>query len=213
MTISILTPAATDPVTLDEIKAHCRVDFTEDDAYLTSLIAAATDWVQRRTGRQLVTATLRQSWDSYPSVFHPVRPITQAYGPRVFYLGMEAAMMTLDVEPVQSVSSVTYYDANDALQTVISTAYWVDLATTPPRIIPKDAWPNILWGRPSAFRIDFVAGYGVATDVPTLIKQGIMLLAAHWYERREATVQNASIAEVPFAVESICQSYETTKVR
>jgi len=211
LTISIVTPVAGDPVTLAELKAHCRVDFTLDDAYFTTLITAATDWVQRLTRRQLVTATLRQSWDSYPSVFHPPRVITQAYGPRVFYQGMEAAMMTLDVEPVQSVSTVTYYDPTDALQTVNSSTYWVDIATSPQRIVPKDAWPTILFGRPSAFRIDFIAGYGTASDVPAMLKQAIMLLAAHWYENRE-TVASCFMKEVPVATETICQMFETSPV-
>jgi uncharacterized phiE125 gp8 family phage protein len=209
MTISIVTPAATDPVTLAEIKSHCRVTISDDDTYLLVLVKAATDWVQHRTGRQLVTATLRQSWDSYPSMFYPPRVISQIYGPRVYFTGLEATMMTLDVEPVASVTSVTYYDPNDALQTVTSTDYWVDVASTPPRVVPKNAWPNIYFGRPSAFRIDFVAGYGVATDVPVLLKQAVMLLAAHWYERREASIVGTIIAPVPMTVDAICQRYAT----
>lgn len=29
------------PITLAEAKAHCRVDYTDDDAFITSLIGAA----------------------------------------------------------------------------------------------------------------------------------------------------------------------------
>lgn len=212
MTIEIVTAATSYPVSVAEQKAHCRVDVSADDTYIGAVIGAATDWVEHRTGRQLVTATLRQSWDSYPSVFHPPRVITQAYGARVWYMGMEASMLTLDREPVQSVSSVKYYDITDTLQTVNASTYWVDLASTPPRIVPKDAWPNILFGRPNAFQITFVAGYGVASAVPLMLKQAVMMLAAHWYEQRESVKIGAMVTEVPQSVESICQMYETRLV-
>ena len=53
-------PAAL-PLTLDEVKAHCRVDSADDDAILTSLIHAATGHFDGWTGtlgRCLVT----QDW-------------------------------------------------------------------------------------------------------------------------------------------------------
>ena len=32
-------------ITLDEAKHHCRVDISDDDAYITSLIAVASEYV------------------------------------------------------------------------------------------------------------------------------------------------------------------------
>ena len=41
------TPPAVEPVTLSEAKAHLRVDSTDDDAYIATLITAAREWSRR----------------------------------------------------------------------------------------------------------------------------------------------------------------------
>lgn len=54
-----VTPPTVEPVTLSEAKAHCRVDATEDDAYLATLIRAAREWVEAYLDRTLV----RTQWE------------------------------------------------------------------------------------------------------------------------------------------------------
>lgn len=41
----LITPPATDPVSLDDAKAHLRVDTDDDDAYIQGLIESATAYV------------------------------------------------------------------------------------------------------------------------------------------------------------------------
>ncbi|HEV2294088.1 MAG TPA: head-tail connector protein [Tepidisphaeraceae bacterium] len=43
-------------------------------------------------------------------------------------------------------------------------------------------------------------------EVPQLLKQGILLLAGHWYESREAATDRR-ITAIPFAIESIVWQY------
>ena len=51
-----------------------------------------------------------------------------------------------------------------------------------------------------------MAGYGATSaNVPELLRQGVLMLVAHWYEHREAVGQYG--AEVPLAVDSILQMY------
>ncbi len=45
------------PVALSELKAHVRVDGTAEDTYLTSLIKAATDFVEAENNREVVDRT------------------------------------------------------------------------------------------------------------------------------------------------------------
>ena len=45
MPVTLITPAADAPVTLEDVKAWCRVDFTDQDELVESLIAAATEEV------------------------------------------------------------------------------------------------------------------------------------------------------------------------
>lgn len=44
----------TAPVTLEEVKQHCRVDFDEDDELLCTYIAAAREWAEGFLNIQLV---------------------------------------------------------------------------------------------------------------------------------------------------------------
>lgn len=43
-----------EPLTLDEVKAHIRVDFTDDDDYITMLIKTARATIEEYTGLSLV---------------------------------------------------------------------------------------------------------------------------------------------------------------
>lgn len=192
MALSVVTPAAADPVSLSEAKAHCRIDFATDDTYLIALISAATQWVQNRTGRQLVTATLRQSWDH--GTFDPY-------------------LLELAREPVTAVESVKYYDADEDLQTLSTDDYWTDFESTPPRIVMAYFFPFVNVWRPNALQVEFSAGYGNAAAVPQALKQAILWLVAHWYENREPVIAGEKLANVPFSVESVCRQYETRVVQ
>lgn len=211
MSMKIVTPAAVDPVSKAEAKTHLRVDFDTDDDYIESLITAATAWIENRTGRQLVSTTLRQSWDTCPTIPVNVTPLQLLGG--LWIPGMEVGPLSLMREPVQSVSWVKYYDADDTQQTVSSSTYWFDGDSTPPRVVPKTQWPAIHPSRPGAFQVQFVAGYGDAGDAPEPLKLAVKWLVAHWYETREAVLSNQYAREVPMAVESVCNQFQTSWVQ
>ena len=66
MPLQLVTPPAEEPVSLADAKLHLRVDFTDDDALITSLIAAARQAAETLTGRQIVTARWKLVLDSFP---------------------------------------------------------------------------------------------------------------------------------------------------
>lgn len=197
MSLIVATAAASDPVSLTEAKAHCRVDFSTDDAYITALITAATEAVQTRTGRQLVNATFRASWDNVPDA------------PTIGY-----TTFPLLREPVSSVTSVKYYDADETQQTLSSTEYWTDLESTPPRVILRDAFPSLYGWRPGLIQVTFVAGYGSSgSSVPATLKQAVMLLVGHWYENREANITNGYARELPDGVKMLCDLHKVAWIK
>lgn len=51
--LGLLNAPDKDIVTLKEVKAHLRLDSEEEDQYLSSLILAAIDYVERYLGRSL----------------------------------------------------------------------------------------------------------------------------------------------------------------
>lgn len=177
-----ITPSAATPVSVAEAKANMRVEHSDDDALIASLIAAATDHLDGWTGmlgRALINQTWRMFVDSWPT----------------------DRRIRLPLGPVQSIAAIQFHmDGTDT--TIDPGEYWLEDGVIYP--VEGYAWPALSeWGA----QVDFVAGYGeVASDVPPAIRQAILLLVGHWYNSREA-VSPAQIKELPFGVEALLSPY------
>jgi uncharacterized phiE125 gp8 family phage protein len=160
MSLQLNTPPAEEPVSLDEAKAHLRVDSTDDDALIASLIAAARTRAEWHTGRALVT----QGWTLWLD--------RDVAGPGA----------ALPLPPLQSVASVTLYAAGGD-GTVLGTGdYFVDAASQPGRVCFVVPLANL---RPlNSVAIAYIAGYGGADAVPQPIKAAILMMVAALYSHR-----------------------------
>jgi len=152
-----------------------------------SLIDAATDYVQTFTGRQLVSATRTAYMDVFPSTIYLDRP------------------------PLQSITSVKYYDNALAQQTLAAAAYKVDTSSTPGRVSEAYSytWPSTCSesDRYGVVQVAYVCGYSTTSLIPEAIKIAIKLLCSHWYENREAASE-ATLSPVPMCVESLLIPYK-----
>lgn len=178
--LNLISAPTTEPVSRTELKAHLRIDATDEDTYLDGLLLVARKRAENVTARAFVTQTWRTKYDCFPEAFVLPRP------------------------KLQSVTSIQYLDGAGTTQTLSADAYQVDADGEPGRIIPAygQAWPSTRSGALNAATVTFVAGYGGnATDVPDELRHAIKLLAAHWYENREALGQVGSA--LPFAVDSL----------
>lgn len=180
MGLTLITQPVSFPVTLAEAKAHCRVEDAAEDATLVGLVAAATDYVEQYTGKAIVSQTWRLTLDKFSD------------------------SILLPKNPIQSVSSVKYYDAIGDIQTLSTEYYTADTASDPAWIVlnADQTWPDTFDGV-NAVRIEFVAGY---TTVPPPIKHAILMLVAQWYDHRAAVSDKAMVA-VPHAVEALLTNY------
>ena len=62
-------------------------------------------------------------------------------------------------------------------------------------------------------KITFTAGYGdAAGDVPEPLRQALLLLVAHWYERREPVVLGETAIQVPETVQSLLLPYRRVRL-
>ncbi len=166
-------PAA-DPIDVAEAKAHCNVDFGDDDALITALIAAATVHLDGYTGilgRALVTQSWRQDF------------------------GVFADCLRLPLEPVSAIDSVKYFDAANGEQTVATAVYSLQTDDLGSYVILNDgqSWPSEIYDRPDAVRVTFTAGYGAAADVPQSIKQAMFFMICDWYETRSSAVYGVTV--------------------
>ncbi len=100
-------------------------------------------------------------------------------------------------------TSIAYTDTNGDDQTLtLGTDYAVSAGRFPARLslLGTTLWPLTVVS-PNAVRVDFTAGRGEsASDVPAPLRQGILMLIGHWYERRELVVMGRS-APTPLALE------------
>lgn len=185
------TAPTSEPLTLTEVKDHLRIDDTDSDDELTLLLAAARSHVETRTNRQLMQATFELTLDRWPG-------------------GRE---LVLRMPPLASVTSVTYYDEDEASQTLASGDYHVDTATEPGRIVLKDgeSWPN-LDERPAAVTVTYVAGQASADDVPDAAKLATLQLLAHWFENREAVAFGGNPTNLPHAVEALINQVKVPEI-
>ncbi|NBX73427.1 MAG: phage gp6-like head-tail connector protein [Alphaproteobacteria bacterium] len=69
-----LTEPATEPVTLAEAKAHCRVDIDADDALIQGYIRAARELCEDYVERTFVTQQLQMKLDQWPIEVELPRP-------------------------------------------------------------------------------------------------------------------------------------------
>lgn len=169
MAIVVQTAPAAEPISLLEAKAHCRVEVTDDDTLITSLIVAARQQAEVELRRYLITQTLDLYLDEFPDYDDNERAI---------YL-----------PPLQSVTSISYVDTTGTTQTLAADQYIVDAMSQPARIEPAYGcyWPSIR-EQANAVKIRFVAGYGAAgSSVPQCIRQWMLLQVGHWYANREAS--------------------------
>lgn len=184
MSLSLVTPATAEPVSLRELKDQCRLeaDFTDEDSYLQSLVAAAREYVEDVTWLQLMPA-------SYLLTIDGGFPCRELYLPK---------------PPLQSVTSIKYLDSDGAEQTVSPGIYGVDAHREPGRVYLAygQSWPTCR-SVEQAVRVTFVAGYANEALVPERLKQAIKILAATWYEHREQVITGTIVQDVPFAVTAL----------
>lgn len=185
----LITAATEYSVSLDDAKAHCRVDFDGDDAYILSLIKVAELMVEKLTWRKLVTSTWKTYYDCFPSVIE------------------------LPFGNIQSVSSIEYVDDDGAAQTLSSSLYQTDLVRAPARIKPayNEDWPSTR-DQMNAVSVEYVAGYGAASAVPEALKHAALLLIGHYYENREQVVLGVVPNEVQFTFNALIEPYSLSLI-
>ncbi len=179
---------ATEPVTVDEAKAWCKVEDTTDDLIFPVLIAAARERGEAYTGRQFVTATWALSLDWFPGF--DCRGTDEYFGSRGWD---ESRSIRPPKAPLIAVSGIAYTDTAGAAQTLSPTLYTVDVASDPGRIVPaySQIWPNTR-AQQGAVVVTYTAGYGVAAAVPAGIKLALRFwIANRYYGRSEAELSEA----------------------
>ena len=118
----------------------------------------------------------------------------------------------LPFSPVASVTHFKSYDDSDNATTFASSKYYVSTASSPAKLTLRqgESYPTGLRVA-DAFEIQYVAGYGGASDVPEPIVQAIKLLTTHLYENREA-VTSLGVNTIPYTIGAMLQPYKVQRL-
>lgn len=201
--MSLVTPPPAEAVTLDEQKAHMRVDHADDDALIEALISAARQHVDGADG-WLGRALVQQTWDMNMNGF----PLLASEG-----------RIVLPLAPLISVDEITYRDPDGGTQALAPAAYQVVDGGSQRSFIalePNQAWPGTD-DRYDAVTVRFTAGYApsgdsppdYAANVPFPIKAALMIMVADMYENREQRITGTIVAELP-TVERLLMPYRAS---
>lgn len=186
MALVLTSGPALEPVTVAEAKAHLRIDGTSEDTLIASLVLTSRLHVEAALGLALITQSWRMLMDRWP-----------------LHRDIE-----LPLRPLQSIDAVRVWPETGAAVVIDEDDYLADAASAPPRLVRT----GVVWCQPgraaNGIEIDFTAGYGdAASDVPEPIRQAVLLLVAHWYERRDPIEVGAPQTTVPRPVSQLLEPY------
>lgn len=173
------------PIDVALLKEHLRISSSDQANVLPLYLESAVAWVEKFTGRSLMPQTWRATFPHFP----------------------ERAWLPF-AAPFTAISSVTYYDTDNVSQTLASSVYTVPADSEPAclMLVSGQSWPS-LFCRDDAVTITYTAGYAQASDVPTPLRQAVLVLAGHFYENREAVLVSAISKEMEFTVTALCMPY------
>lgn len=176
MSLRLITPATALPVSLATAKQHLRVEHSEDDALITSMIRAAARTAEQQMCRALMSQTWQLLIDEFP-----------------------AAEIRLERPRVQSITSIVYVNTAGTDITLNPSLYTLDADLLPGWVLPAlgTTWPATR-EQANAVRVTFVAGYGdTAAAVPDDVAAWLLLQVGALYRNREAFGQGLTVVELP----------------
>ena len=176
MAYSVVTPAASEPITLTEAKNFLRVDGSDDDVLIGALISAAREMCEQYTRRILVTTTIDEYFDGFPNYKNAI----------------SKDFIYLSRGPVQSITNLKYVDEIGSEETVASSYYVSDTISEPARIASTAGWFAT-----NGIINQVIVRYVVGTDVssiPTPLKQGMLLIISDLYDKRDDRVRKLPTA-------------------
>ncbi|MBU2532994.1 MAG: head-tail connector protein [Alphaproteobacteria bacterium] len=191
MKLTLINGPLAEPIGLDDVKAHLRIDGEDEDMLLASLITTSRLHVEALLGLALITQTWQWRADCWPR-------------------GETVELMT---RPLQSVEAVRVRDADGGATTIDAVDYIADVGGQTGRIAPRGG----RWPRPGAaiggIEVDFTAGYGDdGSDVPGDLRHALKLLTAHWYEVRNPVHIGTTAARVPDMVSELLMPYRMRRL-
>lgn len=170
---AIITAPNSEPITLAEAKTNLRVYNSLENTLIEGLITAARKVVEDYSWRPIMIQTIDVLFDK--------NDVTE--------------ILLINKQPIQSITSVKYVDANGIEQTLApNTDYVTDLLSQVGRVKLNTIPP--MKDTLNALKIRVVCGYANAAAVPKSYIAAMHLIIAHLYENRQQA-QSQSLSTIP----------------
>lgn len=215
--LRLVTDAISEPVTLAEAKAFCRVDLSDEDALLTSLIVAARRYVEKQTGLALMTQSWTAVLDKWPDGGANGFGGPWWDGTRQLPISLITSTTTLDIpkRPFQAVTNIKLRDAYGTLTTVNPTVYFSEVSDMRGRVnrVLGQIWPTVILANSGAIEVTFTAGFDAApySGVPDDLMSAVKMLVKHWYDNREP-IAEGRLGSVPHHISEILKHWQAVRL-
>jgi uncharacterized phiE125 gp8 family phage protein len=156
--LRLLEAPKSEPVSVDELKRQCRIEHDHENTLLRSYITAARQYCEGVINYKIS----RQKWTLCLERFE--------------------SKITIHLGPVISIDAVRYYDGDNAIQTLDTSAYRSAIGTTYTLLSAVDSWPTTSTEIHDAVQIDITCGKAQPLEHH---KHAILMIAAGWYKNRE----------------------------
>lgn len=167
---TITAESAELPVSLEAVRMQLRMDdLRHDDEYLIMQIKAQCALIEKQYQCALLTKTVVEHHSRFPQ-----------YSTNTLFVS--------GIGPVNSITSIQYYNSAGTLQTWASTEWNFTASSGGANITlkPDYSWPTNLANRPDAVIVTYSAGYGTGPSaLPPNITAGILSRIARAYTNRE----------------------------
>jgi uncharacterized phiE125 gp8 family phage protein len=179
--LEVLTPPASEPVELDVVRRHCRIDHDYDDPLLALYLSSARELAESYLNRALITRTLAYTiTNSPPPTASPLVPQSLIVFP-LNWPPLIRKPIELPRAPLQQVLEVSWGPVDD-LAVADEDQYTVNALVEPGQVMIQ---PSLVPMIPAtSVRFEYSAGYEDPDDIPNLMRAAILLLTAHLYENR-----------------------------
>ncbi len=173
-----------DILSLASLKEHCRIDYTDEDAILSSYRSAAIAKVQNLSGRMLDRVTVE-------------------------FFAEHFGCIRLPWSPVASITSVEYKTDATTYATLAAANWWCDVYRDAPHIDFKNL-PTVYQDTANKIKITAEIGYDAsAGNVPEPLIAAVRLLAQDMYEFRGDEVAGVVVRKVPNGVNALISEFRT----
>jgi len=154
--------ASGEPVTVDDVKLHCRIDLDVEDALIAQKIKSAREWVEIFTGRIVVRRSVSEFFNRW------------------------GAYIALRWRPIASIDQINYLSSSGSEPYA---AARITLEPYPTRIYPASGrFPSHQPG--DVIEVAYTAGYSLE-DVPHVMIEAILTLTGGLLSKREGGYEEA----------------------